>query len=182
MLKFRTTSRTPPDSVYTEPTTGYQVKWETSIDDLFDRVATHKKAHRIQLTEGWKDEVIHQLCMTLKVDDWNAWCYDSDIPYTSHLMRYGQRMWAELHEWAKAYPEKPDEHQKQAALVWFSGWVARIASAMNCDCAANWRRLNLGAPDVSGRASLYQWTVNAHDSVRNHMGQPIMEGSFRHLD
>jgi hypothetical protein len=179
MLKFKSLNRTPPDSVYTQPETGFQVRWETSIDDVFDKITTHRHAHRIQLTEGWQDEVLHQLAMTLKAVPWEDWCYDPDKPHIPRLAAYGQALWKELHEYALAYPEKPDDYEQQAALGWFAGWVSRIPRAMNCDCAANWRRLNLGSPDVSSRANFYQWTVMAHDRVREKLGQERMEGAFR---
>lgn len=181
MLKFRTLSKTPPSAVYTEPSTGYTVKWDTSIDDLYEKVAESRRAHGIQLTEGWKDEVIHQMCMTLKVDNWDEWCYDTEVPHIPRLAVYGRTMWNELHNRALAYPNNPDEHDRQNARSWFHSWEARIPTAMNCGCAANWKRLALGEPDFSSRRAYYLWTVNAHDRVREHLGQPFMDGEFRRL-
>lgn len=179
MLRFKTLMRTPPDSVYTEPSTGYKVPWVTSFQDCLDKVKEHRELHGIQLTEGWEREVESQLAMTLKVSDPENWIEDTEKPYIPRLVAYGRALWAELHAYALAYPENPDDHQKAAAQAWFAGWVARIPSA-KCDCAYRWAKLGL-TPDFSDRRSFYLWSVAAHDRVREHLGQTIMGGEFRHL-
>jgi hypothetical protein len=179
MLKFKTLSITPPNSVYVEPSTGYHVPWLTSFKDVLDKVKEHRELHGLPLTEGWEQEVESQLAMTLKVDHPEQWIEDTEKPYIPRLVAYGRAMWAELHERALAFPEHPTEFDRQAEVLWLQGWKARIPSSL-CDCAYKWRKMGLDF-DLSDCKGYYTSTVVVHDAIRASLGQPMMEGEFRHL-
>lgn len=178
MYRFKTLARTPPHAVYVQPETAMPYEWTTSFDDLLARIAEHRKAHGFPMEKGWEEEVQEQICSTLKVSDWDEWCEDTSNPKVPRLVALGRQLWAELHAYALAFPERPHEKEVESALRWLEGWVARIPSA-KCDCAYHWHKMGLDF-DLSSRKGFYDSTVRVHDAIRSRLGQPIMEGEFRH--
>lgn len=180
MLKLKSKMTTPHLGwPYVEPSTGHLIRDEV-YENLVQRVLDHKKAHGIALTDTWREEIEDSVCLHLEVEDWDRWCIDPDNAPVPRMVSEGRKLWAELHQHAMNFPVAPEEDDRMAALAWFRGWEARVPS-LNCKCARNWKSLALGQPDVSSRKSYYVWTVIAHDKVREKLGQPIMEGEFRHL-
>lgn len=178
-LKLRSKMKTPHNGwFYVDQLTGHKVRNDV-FENLLGEIATYRKAHGFQLTEGWQEEVEHTVCLLLDVDNTEDWVFDPDHPPLTRMVKEGHRLWGELHGYALAYPEQPSEEDKVAAEGWFRGWESRIPN-LNCKCAKNWRSLQLGLPDLSNRESFYRWTVAAHDRVREKLGQPILEGEFRH--
>lgn len=176
MLRFKSYMRTPPVGTgYTQPETGYFVPWETDIQRMFDGVKDHRQAHGLPLPENWREEVEHQVCMTLKVSEVDDWIYDTEKPSLPRLVVYGRAMWAELHERALQYPEAPDEHDKDSEIKWLEGWKARIPSA-KCDCAYKWISMGLDF-DISSRDGYWESTVKAHNAVNASLGKPIWSGT-----
>jgi hypothetical protein len=175
MLRLRTKSKTPHGGWrYVEQATGHEIR-DDVYDNLVEQVLSHKKAHGIQLTETWAQEVEDTVALLLDVDDPENWAFDPTTPPADRMSVEGRKLWRELHAYALAYPEQPTEEDRQVAERWFRSWESRIPGGLNCICSRHWRQLGLGLPELSSRDAFYEWTVMAQNKVNVSLGRPIFQ-------
>lgn len=86
---------------------------------------------------------------------------------------WGSAGWTFIHCVASAYPQFPNNEQKQN----MRGFLLHVALTLPCvKCRAHFQRQLLEAPDeiFESKTALFRWTVDAHNEVNKVNGKPTI--------
>lgn len=165
MLKFKTTSVTPPGGWrYMQQETGVELRHLT-WSGFLSMIVSHRKSNGIAYSLNWIDELTNEMCLSGRYD-----CYDDRDGIMPPLKTAGRILWGELHEYAARWNGGEAE-----ALAWLARWEARIPR-YECDCANKWLALRAEFPaDLSSGGAFYRWTVDMHNRVNVSLGKPAFQ-------
>ncbi len=157
---------------YKQPETPFDTR-SYSLTDIMRRVANHRRSVpslQLDTAEGWEDRLKSDLCVQNP-----QWRCEEFRPGEIHpLVIEGRARWAELHDYAAAYPETPTREERASAQAWLAGWRQRIPEYRHCKCREGFAELEKRTPfDLLNRRSFWRSAVALHDSVNKKLGKPL---------
>lgn len=175
MLKFLSTMITPPSGDrrgwrYVQPETGMTLT-SVQYDDLLLQIRKHREAYDLDLSAGWQERVMAEMCMYNESE-----CDDPENPrpYQSALEKEGRKLWGELHSKANSLPEELSAVEQDDLRAWLASWESRIPSWGGCACRQHYYELKGSISPVFGsREAFYAWTVEIHDQINQRLGKPL---------
>jgi hypothetical protein len=97
-----------------------------------------------------------------------------ELSYTGHTSSAPQAMWRTIHWAASIFPDDAPDAKKRLAIAWLWSFVA-LLNWCNDTCSPHWAAyLEDHSPDLSSRDAFFRWTVDAHNTVNQRLGKPVL--------
>jgi len=122
-----------------------------------------------RITHDWEMRVLDEMCQQ---NGYTCEGNPDDPDYLPPLVVEGRKLWAELHEYARSYPESPTEADVEAARQWFAEWSSRAPNVSSCNCKKNFAaKVEWRPPDFSSREAFWAWSISVHSDVSESIGK-----------
>ena len=148
---------------YTQKETGVEFRIG-SLNALKSQVEKHRSAMNLDLSHGWWDRVLDQICS----QNPNVKCQANRKAegFEPHYATVGRALWLELHNKAK----EPCEDFSQLR-GWFEAWLQRVPQFAGCRCRENFIHIMHSLPPRFDH-TFGQWAIDAHNAVNKALNKP----------